>query len=331
MLRVRKYTDEDEQTWDAFVNKSSVNGTFLQTRNFLNYHQEGKFNDHSLIIYSEKSVNDIHAVVPACVIDDGTISLVSHPGSTFGGFIIHRDRYQVQAVIDIVGVFKQYVTEYEFKSVILKITSDLFSAQKSDLLQYALFHSGYSQYVELSAYIDLAAYENEISANYNSLKRRQLKKSMNFNLAFRQLTNNDEISEFYDLLSTNLLKFDTKPVHTLEELYDFVYHRLIDIVRFYGVYYENNLVAGCMCFIFDQTKTIHTQYLCSQQAGLDFVPMPFMYQELVKHVRELGFRFLSLGISTENKGVNLNMGLAQSKESIGCSFTLNRTFFVNLL
>ena len=35
---VRPYTPADEAEWDRFVMHESGNGTFLQTRNFLNYH-----------------------------------------------------------------------------------------------------------------------------------------------------------------------------------------------------------------------------------------------------------------------------------------------------
>ena len=42
---VRPYTPADEAEWDRFVMHESGNGTFLQTRNFLNYHPAGRFTD----------------------------------------------------------------------------------------------------------------------------------------------------------------------------------------------------------------------------------------------------------------------------------------------
>ena len=45
---VRPYTPADEAEWDRFVMHESGNGTFLQTRNFLNYHPAGRFTDASL-------------------------------------------------------------------------------------------------------------------------------------------------------------------------------------------------------------------------------------------------------------------------------------------
>ena len=40
-LTVTKYTDDKELLWDRFVREESMNGTFLQTRNFINYHAPG--------------------------------------------------------------------------------------------------------------------------------------------------------------------------------------------------------------------------------------------------------------------------------------------------
>ena len=49
-LEIKKYTDDMQEKWDEFVQYQSCNGTFLQTRNFLNYHGN-KFKDTSFAIY----------------------------------------------------------------------------------------------------------------------------------------------------------------------------------------------------------------------------------------------------------------------------------------
>lgn len=54
-MRVEKYTDEREMEWDDFVLNKACNGTFLQTRRFINYHPVGKFEDASCMIYDSKN------------------------------------------------------------------------------------------------------------------------------------------------------------------------------------------------------------------------------------------------------------------------------------
>ena len=45
-----EYYQGNEAEWDDFVCDKSMNGTFLQTRKFINYHVEGKFKDCSICI-----------------------------------------------------------------------------------------------------------------------------------------------------------------------------------------------------------------------------------------------------------------------------------------
>ena len=81
---VQPYTADQDAAWDRFVMQESGNGTFLQTRNFLNYHPAGRFEDASLVVTNEHDA--IVAVVPAAVQQrDGKRTFVSHPGSTYGG------------------------------------------------------------------------------------------------------------------------------------------------------------------------------------------------------------------------------------------------------
>ena len=55
MFRFEYFDSSKEKDWDNFIDERSVNGTFLVSRRFLNYHPEGRFKDVSLIIYNEKN------------------------------------------------------------------------------------------------------------------------------------------------------------------------------------------------------------------------------------------------------------------------------------
>ena len=54
MFRFEIYQSSLEHDWDKFIDEKSINGTFLQSRRFINYHPEGRFKDASLVIYNEK-------------------------------------------------------------------------------------------------------------------------------------------------------------------------------------------------------------------------------------------------------------------------------------
>ena len=85
-LSILPYTAEQQERWDHFVMEQSANGTFLQTRRFLNYHPAGRFRDDSRMIFHKQEL------VAVCPSADGTIdgrrAFRSHPGSTFGGLVV---------------------------------------------------------------------------------------------------------------------------------------------------------------------------------------------------------------------------------------------------
>ena len=149
MYEILPYSHELESRWDRFVMENSMNGTFLQTRKFLNYHPEGRFKDASFFV--EKS-GIIVAVVPGCNVEG---EFVSHQGSTFGGPVISKDFYSGNKILEIVKTIDDYIVQ-NFKCVKLKPTSQIFATMPTDLLDYALEHAGYCRHTELSCYTPLA-------------------------------------------------------------------------------------------------------------------------------------------------------------------------------
>lgn len=325
MLTITKHCRENDDIWDAFVMNNSINGTFLQTRNFLNYHKQGKFIDCSIQV--SEGLSDIYAVFPACeLLEEGKRVFYSHLGSTYGGPVISKKHYNITDVSNMLDTFETYIREERFSKVILKITPDLFSIEKLDLLKYLLGLRGYYQFSELSSYIDFSSYNSDIISNFTYSRRKQQKKCIAAGMKFGIIENDDDIRQFHQLLKNNLAKYNVNPVHTLEELLEFKNQRLFDIVKFYKVMLEDEMVGGGMSFYFNNTNIMHIQYSAAKQNMGTLSPMTFLFTGLITDSRDIGASKLSWGISTENKGKNLNMSLAETKESYGSKFSLNLTF-----
>lgn len=326
-LRIEKYRSDIEQQWDDFVLNKSINGTFLQTKNFLNYHGN-KFEDASLIIY--KGSNTIVAVIPAvCIYENGKKKFSSHCGSTFGGIVISKTFYNIQHMEAIFLLIEDYLTAEHFHEAEFKCTSAIFASGNIELLYYFFYQKGYHSNDELSFYIDFNHYNPDISSNFTAARRRDYKYSLKSDLTFRQLFSTSEIALFHEILCENLKKYNTSPVHTLEELLDFNEKRLKNFVSFFGVFSQDNMISGSMVFYFGK-KVFHTQYLAAKQDYLHLYPMNFLDTNLIALARANGFRFFSFGISTENHGKFLNKHLAQFKEGFGTEYMLNRTFVKKL-
>lgn len=327
MFKAIFYQEKYEREWDEFVlGNESVNGSFLQSRNFLNYHPEDRFVDKSIIIFNEK--DKIIAVCPACEVIQGNRKVFfSHKGSTFGGLLISKAYYTTDNVLEIINVLEEVIEQEGFNKIVFKLTSDLFSVENTDLLQYLLTYKGYDEYKELSTYVQLSEIKSDIISSLRNDKRRSIKKCVKNELEFRSLNTEDEIIDFHKILTINLTKFNAKPIHTPDEMLDFYRERLNGIVQFYGVFYKGEQVAGAMMFYFEKTNTLHAQNLSANLAYTDFSPSTFLYYSILKQAKELGYEKVSWGISTEDQGKDINFGLIRNKESYNSRYMLNRTFF----
>ncbi|EQF29134.1 femAB family protein [Clostridioides difficile CD160] len=324
---IKQFENYFQEDWDYFVENKSINGTFLQTRNFINYHKEGKFYDHSLMIYKGK---EIIAVIPACeVYENNEKIFFSHLGSTFGGILIGSSFNDIKHVKAITSILEEYLYKKNFNKILLRNTSKIFCKADTSLLEYFLFKNDYMFYDELSMFLELNKYKENILKNFSYSKRRDFKYSLKNNLTFKRLYDDKDVISFFELLSNCLDRKSAKLIHSIEELLDFKNNRLKDIVEFYAVYIDDIMICGSMVFNF-QDKVYHTQYLASDSAYNKYYPMIFLNYNLIKNASDRNFKYLSFGISTLNKGKYLDEGLAIFKEGFGSSGVCNRTYYKNI-
>lgn len=320
---IERYNEVEENKWDDFVLNKSMNGTFLQTRKFISYHQEGKFEDCSLIIYKG---NDIVGIVLACICDvEGERCFFSHRGTTFGGLVIAKQIYNATSMSEILDLFEAKLKELGCERCYLKQTASIFQKTNTDLLDYFLYQKGYQEYTELNYYMNLDRYREDLLSQFSSSKRRDYKYSLKNNLLFKKLETSDEIMQFYGVLQLNLQKLNLKSVHTFEDLIDLKFNRFNDSIEFYGVYYGDEMVAGSMIFLFGN-KIFHTQYLSSNQEYLKMYPMDFLITNLIRTALDKDMEIFTFGICTEDQGRVINLGLSRFKEGFGTEYCLNKSF-----
>lgn len=328
LFKITLYDKGMEFLWDDFVMEKSLNGTFLQTRRFLNYHPENRFVDSSLLIYDKSR---IVAVCPACEEYKGRKKIFfSHRGSTFGGLIFSPKYYHAEKVIKVIRSLDVYLRDNGFEKSVLKITPDLFSKSSSALLQYCLFNQGYQTNMELNTYVDLKKIPDNVLENFDRNKKRNIEKCLNYKLEFRELENDGEVEDFYHLLEKNLEKYQLKPIHTVNEIKEFRNQRLCNETEFYGVFCNNEQIAGGMMFIFNQTGVIHAQNLSADYTFTEYSPITYLYYKIIEKAKVKGYSKLSWGISTENGGKDLNLTLVRNKESYGSEYSINHIFWKNV-
>ena len=324
MIKIEKYSDNDFEIWDKFIDEISVNGSFLQSRRFLSYHND-KFKDASLLIYKK---NKLVAVFPAAVINE---KIVSHPGTTFGGIVYSRAVYNVIDMKQILSALEYYYVKMNYVSIEIKQQNNIYNTGESDLLEYLFCLNKYEEMKEISTYIDLKSIHNDITRCWSEGQVENYKKTKKYEMSFKELTTIDQFKSFFDLLIRNLEKYGVKPVHSFNELLNLYNEKIRNEIEFYGIYNsERKLIAGTMIFIFHKNSTAHTQYLAQDYDFNNMRPMTFLYYSIITKFEKMNYKYLTWGISTENKGKILNENLLRFKESFGSSHTINRTYIKSL-
>lgn len=323
-----KYSDELKQQWDEFI-LNSLNGTFLQTRRFLSYHPKGRFIDNSYIIYNHK--NQISALLPACVIQDGNKKILSsHSGSTYGGIIINKKSYLVKDVLEIIETIDEFATSEGFSEIRLKITPSIFCLENNDMLAFCLTYMGYERHYDLNLYVDFSDYKDNILSNFTQGKRTNVNNCHKANVQLVKLEKREDIETWYSILCETLEKYDRKPVHSLDEIMLLKDQVLPNECEVYGLYLDGKMIAGSLMFYFENSKVAHTQYLSALHEYDKLSPMTFMYYAMIDLAKNKGYKKVSFGIATEDMGQYLNTGLIFSKECYGAKYSLNDTFIKKL-
>lgn len=320
---VSMYENRDENKWDDFVLHKSMNGIFLQTRKFINYHPQGRFRDCSLCV---RKGDELVAAVLACeVTDGGKRAFFAHKGTTFGGITIAKSIYKADVISEIMDSMLAFVKGQGFEKIYLKMVPGVYQRGNTDLLDYFLYKNGFQCYDELNYYLVMERYQTDLTAPFTARKRRDYRYSLKNGFAFRKLETREEIAAYYEVLIMNLDKLGLPIVHTLDDLYDLKFHRFDERIEFYGVYTGSKIVAGSMMFYFGE-DIAHTQYLSSDERYLKLFPVDFLIANLIRIAVDKGMRLLTFGICTEDRGRYLNLGLSRFKEGFGTEFCINRSY-----
>ena len=298
MIRINKYTEADKKLWDDFISLSK-NGNFLFLRDYMDYHKD-RYIDHSFIFWKK---NKPIAVLPAN--EDGKL-LISHGGLTFGGLIMSLE-IRATEVLEIFELLCNYCVNYGFQTVIYKVIPSVFCNYPSKEDEYALFRYN-AKLIKRDISSVLSLQKNKI--RFSESKRQSLTKCEKLGL---KVIESNDFSTYWELLTEVLSKFDTEPVHSLQEIIH-LKSKMPDKIKLYEARLDDSLLAGVV--IYDYSRVIHTQYMANSIEGRNIGALDYLNYVLINQVY-FDRIYYSWGISTEQEGKVLNTGLIQQKEMMG--------------
>jgi predicted N-acyltransferase len=317
MIEIKKFIIEQSDLWEKIV-KEANNGTLFHTRKFLSYHPPGRFIDHSLVIYKK---NKPYILFPAAESEiEGKRILVSHPGASYGSFVVpaelpFTDSYK------IVELLIKYAKSQNFKKIRLTPPPTIYNRRLSNYIDFSLLQHGFRYFKrEISSILFLESTVEQNLTKFKPSHRQAVRKAIKEDIIVRESIRFDE---FYNILENNLkIRHNVIPTHTLNELLK-LKAMFPDKIKLFGAFLKNKMVAGVVNFI------------CTRDVVLAFY---ISHDEKYQGTRALNLLFFSIfdwaiknkikvfdfGIFTVNE--KPNFGLARFKENFGASGVFRDTF-----
>ena len=292
------YKKEHSEIWNNFVEKSK-NGTFLFNRNFMDYHSD-RFTDNSLMFYDDN--NELIAMFPANISNN---CLYSHQGLTYGGLIMGYNIKSSQVLI-IFNKIIDYCKENNLEKIFYKSIPYIYHKYPSQEDLFALSMNNFLLYRrDISTTI---SFNNKIS--FSKGKKSSSSKAHRNNVEVRLC---NEYDKFFEIMIEVLKKYNTKPVHSSEEI-KMLATKFPKNIKLFGAFLSNELISGVL--VFENFSTIHTQYISSSDTGKELGGIEIIIDFLVNNYYTK-FDFFDFGISNDPKNFIINEGLLSQKEMFG--------------
>lgn len=311
---IERYSPALEKEWNAFV-KRSKNGTFLFSRNYMDYHAD-RFMDYSLIARDAKG--RIAAILPADARGD---ILRSHGGLTYGGWIAGYKGFDIEALLGIQQTANRFLSGNGFRQLIYKPVPFIYSEIPSQEDIYMLFRNNATLTAsQVSSAINLAT-----EAGPDADRRRKARGAQKAGI---EITPSDNLTAFWKILSEVLhSRHNTAPVHTIDEI-SLLRQRFPDEIQLYAAMENDTMIAGTLLYI--SRGVVHAQYIAASPRGRELNALSLLFSELIAFYREAGYRWFDFGTSNEQNGLYLNEGLARQKNTLGGRAVVYNTYSITL-
>ena len=285
MITINKYNLKALQEWDQFISDSN-NGTIFQKQRFINYHINRKFVDHSLLI---KKNNKLVAVLPAAVCDN---ILYSHPGSSYGGFVVASE-VDFETTNDIIQSVDDYCRSQKFKSLFLISSPSVYQKKFDQSIDYLLHWNNYkSKEIYISHVVDMSTASTPLEL-LKKRKRRYINNNKELDdFSFKE---SNDFDLFYKILLEGKKKYNTKPTHTLEELYQLKTLFPEEIKLMLSIK-SNQVIGGSVIFFANRKVSLVFYNAISKNYRNSQIAMLQLYK-CMEVSKKYGYNFVDFGVS----------------------------------
>lgn len=313
MVEIIRYDATMAAQWNEMA-RQCRNSTFQHQRGYMDYHSD-RFTDCSLIaLHNGKP----RALLPANVDGD---TLWSHRGLTFGGWLVPLKHFDVTIMIEIMDATVAWMKDNGLKRLVYKAVPHIYHRYPCEEDLYALFrHHASLLETNISTTIDLSCplpLDRGNKSGANAARKAGI-----------TVGPSEDWQQYWHLLSSLLdERYDTRPVHTLDEIL-LLQSRFPDDIRLYTATLDGELLAGVVMYL--SAPVAHCQYIGASPRGKDSKALTLLFDYLIQESTRLGYRYFDFGISNEDHGRYLNEGLVRQKSRLGGRGIVYNTFEITL-
>ncbi len=301
MFLVEPYGPGLQDQWDDFV-RASRNGTFLLERGYMDYHAD-RFDDASLVFRDGE--RQLVALLPANRVGD---HVVSHGGLTYGGLVLGL-KARTHGVLGLFEAALAHFAAVGVTSLTYKCIPHIYHRLPSDDDLYALFRMG----APLTRRDVSSAVQPGTRPTPQTRRQRSVKRARDLGISVCEST---DFASFWPVLQEVLSnRHGVSPVHSLQEI-TLLASRFPAAIRLFVALEAGEVSAGVI--IYETPCVAHAQYIASSQRGRETGALDLLFEELISSVFH-DKKYFDFGISTEEGGTELNVGLIDYKEGFGAT------------
>ena len=253
-MTAARYEPDRADDWDRLIGESPT-ATFLHTRRFLGYHPAERFRDASLLLWDDR--RRLLGVIPAAAMPACSEQVVSHPGATYGGLLMHTGIGGTAAMAAMEAAAAAW-RDMGFQRLVYKAVPAIYHRSPFADDVWALRRLGaLPTRSDLTSPIDL-----HDQPAFARRRRRALRKAERAGVAVERSTTT--LSAFWPVLDAALARHDVAPVHTLAEMAQLC-ELFPDQIELVVSRLNGEVVAGTVLFV--SSRVVHTQYLAASGSG----------------------------------------------------------------
>jgi hypothetical protein len=234
--------------------------------------------------------------------------LLSPFSAPFGGFHFRNEITYVSEIDAFIGHLKGYILENNYKGFEITLPPDIYNKTFNAKCVNSFLRAGFSLKVpEITNWVELAVFKDSFSQkNSREYYRQAQRNGLRFEMSFEE---RDQESG-YELIKENREKFG-RPIYMAFK--DILRTSSLWPVDFFKVLSGDGTLVAAAIFYRSHPEICYAVFWGDNEKGRPLRAMDFLSFNLWIHYKNLGYKYIDLGISTET-GVP-NEGLLRFKET----------------